>query len=132
MSRVSSRSPTTSRITPKNKTRMRTVHILTDWFGAFPVSSKVIIGKHGACRYPPPRALRRNRPDGRGVLRQPPDLDGGGTGGILPRQGYPLPRYGGQRRHPAGGFGGQLPLFQARAVRRRGTHPDYAGGGRSA
>src|SRR5271165_2278829 len=70
------------------------------------------------------RAVRRDRSDGRGVLRQLPGVDGDRASGILPGEWGSLrgPGIGGW--NPAGGGGGRVPVLASGALRRRDCRGD--------
>src|ERR1035437_2307135 len=68
------------------------------------------------CRSSSP--LRRDRPDGRRLLRQLPSLVRGGPRGAAPRPGFFLQRAGDRARVHSAGGGGYLPLPLLRSLRR--------------
>src|SRR5262249_46792127 len=80
-------------------------------------------------RNPATRALRRNRPDGRGLSCKPFDLVRSRARRTFAADGIFLPRHGMRRWTVHRGSGGNLPLSNTRVLRRGSHRADNAENG---
>src|ERR1039457_257609 len=82
------------------------------------ISVTIAICHEANRRNPHPRALCRDRPDGGGLLRQLPGLDGGGPRRVVQSLWFQLRGHGTRSRYLTGRGRGRLPLPLTRPFRR--------------